>query len=135
MRILVVDDEFVSRKKMQKIMDSFGDFDECESVQSGSAAITAFKKALGNGMPFDLITLDIAMPEMDGTEVLYNIREIEKQKKVPKEKQVRILMVTSHSDKDTIITSIQAGCNDYIVKPFERKILIKKLEKLGFRVF
>ena len=131
MKTLVVDDELVSRKKMQKIMENFG---ECEAVESGSAAIATFKKALESWMPFDLITLDVLMPKMDGTEVLYTIREIEKEKKIPGEKQVKILMVTSHSDKDTIITSIQAGCDDYIVKPFDREVIIKKLEKLGFRV-
>ncbi len=130
MKTLVVDDELVSRKKMQKIMDGFS---ECEAVESGSAAIAAFQKALENGMPFDLITLDVLMPKMDGTEVLYTIREIEKEKKIPKEKQVKILMVTSHSDKDTFITSIQAGCDDYIVKPFDREVIINKLEKIGFK--
>ena len=129
MKTLVVDDELVSRKKMQRIMD---DFTECEAVESGSAAIAAFQKALENGMPFDLITLDVLMPKMDGTEALYIIREIEKEKKIPKEKQVKILMVTSHSDKDTIITCIQAGCDDYIVKPFDRETIVNKLEKLGF---
>ena len=131
MKTLVVDDELVSRKKMQKIMESLG---ECKAVETGSAAIAAFRKALESGMPFDLITLDIAMPEMDGTELLYTIREIEKEKKIPREKQIKILMVTSHSDKDTVITSIQAGCDDYIVKPFDREVIIKKLEKIGFRV-
>ena len=130
MKILIVDDELVSRRKMQKIMESLG---ECEAVESGSAAIAAFQKALENGMPFDLITLDVLMPKMDGTEVLYTIREIEKEKKIPKEKQVKILMVTSHSDRDSIITSIQAGCDDYIVKPFDREVIINKLEKIGFK--
>jgi two-component system chemotaxis response regulator CheY len=130
MKALVVDDELVSRKKLQKIMESLG---ECEAVESGSAAIAAFQKALENGMPFDLITLDVLMPKMDGTEVLYTIREIEKEKKIPKEKQVKILMVTSHSDKDTFITSIQAGCDDYIVKPFDREVIINKLQKIGFK--
>ncbi|MBW1691998.1 MAG: response regulator [Deltaproteobacteria bacterium] len=130
MKTLVVDDELVSRKKMQRIMDGFGEY---EAVESGSAAIAAFKNALETGTPFDLITLDIAMPGMDGTAVLYEIREIEKEKKIPKEKQVKILMVTSHSDRDTIITCIQAGCDDYIVKPFDREIVAKKLEKFGLK--
>jgi len=127
MKILVVDDELVSRKKMQKIMVNFG---ECEEFESGSEAITAFKKALENRTPFDLITLDIVMPELDGIEVLFEIREIENLKNIPEEKQVKILMVTSHSDRDNIITSIQAGCNDYIVKPFDREMVIEKLENI-----
>ncbi|MBW1706754.1 MAG: HDOD domain-containing protein [Deltaproteobacteria bacterium] len=127
MKILVVDDELVSRKKMQRIMDTLG---ECEAADSGKTAITAFKKAVESRRLFDLITLDVNMPEMDGTEVLYEIREIEKENKVPKEKQVKILMVTSSSDKDTIITCIQAECDDYVVKPFDKKMLAEKIEKI-----
>jgi putative nucleotidyltransferase with HDIG domain len=126
-KTLIVDDELVSRKTMQKIMESFG---ECEAVDSGKAAISAFKKAWENWTPFDLITLDVSMPDMDGTEVLYEIREIEKEKGVPKEKQIKILMVTSHSDKDTITTCIQAECDDYIVKPFDKETISKRIEKL-----
>ena len=124
MKILVVDDELVSRKKLQKIMDNLG---ICKAVDRGSAAIAAFKKAWENWAPFDLITLDIVMPEMDGKEVLYEIREIERKRKLPKGKQVKIMMVTSHSDKENVIACIQAGCDDYIVKPFDREAVIKKL--------
>ncbi|MBE9547496.1 MAG: HDOD domain-containing protein, partial [Proteobacteria bacterium] len=124
MKILVVDDELVSRKKLQKIMDGLG---ECEAVESGAAAITAFKEARGSGTPFDLITLDINMPEMDGIQVLYRIREIEKN--IPREKGIKIIIVTSHADKNTIVTCMQAGCDDFIVKPFDREMVIRKLEK------
>jgi len=131
MRVLIVDDELVGRMKMQKIMEHFG---ECESLENGSEAMTAFTNAWENWRPFNLITLDVAMPEMDGTEVAARIREIERAKNVSEENQAKILMVTGHSDKDTVITSIQAGCDDYIVKPFTKGVLIKKLRKLGFNV-
>jgi two-component system chemotaxis response regulator CheY len=131
MRVLIVDDELVGRTKMLKIMERFG---ECESLENGSEAITAFTNAWENWRPFNLITLDVVMPEMDGTEVAVRIREIERAKNVSEENQAKILMVTGHSDKDTVITSIQAGCDDYIVKPFTKEVLIKKLRKLGFNV-
>lgn len=126
MKILVVDDELVSRKKLQKIVGGLG---ECEAVESGAAAIAAFKEARGSGTPFDLITLDINMPEMDGIQVLYRIREIEKEKTIPRGKGVKIIIVTSHADKNTIVTCMQAGCDDFIVKPFDREMVIGKLEK------
>jgi len=107
---------------------------ECVAVESGQAALKEFKKAWENLVPFDLITLDVSMPKMDGTEVLYEVREIEKIKKIPKEKLAKILMVTSHSDKGTIFTCIQAQCNDYILKPFKKEMVLKKIEKLGFTV-
>ena len=69
------------------------------------------------------------MPEMDGIEILHAIRE--KEKNIPKKKGVKVIMVSSHKDRDSIIASVQTGCDDYITKPFEREIIIKKLDKLG----
>ena len=131
MNTLIVDDELVSRKTIQKIMMSFG---ECEAVESGSEAVTAFKQALENGATFNFITLDVTMPEMDGTEVLYEIRNIENEMKIPNENRVKILMVTSQADKETVITCIQAGCDDYITKPFDKGKLMVKLERMGLVV-
>ena len=50
------------------------------------------------------------------------------------EKHMKILMVTSHADRDTVITCIQAECNDYILKPFEKEVVMGKMRKLGFCV-
>ena len=78
------------------------------------------------------MTLDISMPGMDGIEVLLQIRK--REKKIPKEKRIKILMVTAHSDKDSVTICITAGCDDYIVKPFTRKVVIKKVEEFGFKL-
>lgn len=128
MNILVVDDELVSRKKLRKIMSSFG---ECEEVESGEAAIKTFEQAWENSTPFDFITLDVAMPEMGGTEVLHRIRELEIQKGLPLEKRVKIFMVTSYSEKDTVTAAAKVGCDDYIIKPFSRETILAKLKKCG----
>ena len=130
MKILVVDDELVSRKKMKMIMDSLG---ECKAVECGRDAIAAYQEAWEKWSPFDLITLDIFMPEMNGTEVLSTIRKIELEKNIPADKRVKIFMVTSQSDKDTIITCVHSGCNDFITKPFDRETVFKKLHSCGFR--
>ena len=73
------------------------------------------------------------MPDMDGTEVLYHIRK--KEKNIPKEKRVKVIMVTSHKDKGSIITSVQAGCDDYVTKPFDKETLVAKLDKMGVKYF
>ena len=131
MKVLIVDDELVSRKKMQSIMAQFA---SCEAAETGGQALESFKKAWDNWTPYDLISLDISMPDMNGMDVLFEIREMEKDRGIPMERKVKIMMVTSHADKDTIITAVTAGCDNYIVKPFNRTSVVSKLSKLGFQV-
>ena len=87
MKILVVDDEMVSREKMKMIMSHFG---ECEAVESGADAVEKFVGAWNGWTPYDLISLDVQMPEMDGVEVLNRIRGMEREKNVPESKRVKV---------------------------------------------
>ena len=128
MRILVVDDEIVSRKKMVKILDKVG---ECEVALTGTQALEVFQEALEKQTPFDLITLDIMMPEIDGKQILQHIRNHEKDKEIPSEKRVKVFMVSAATDKDTIISCIKTGCDDYITKPFSKDTVMKKLGMNG----
>jgi two-component system chemotaxis response regulator CheY len=129
MRILVVDDESVSRKVLRKALEAFG---QCEEAEDGREATAAFKQAWEESSPFDLLMLDVSMPDMDGREVLHQIRNLEKDMKVPNRGQTKIVMVTSHSEEDTVLTCLRAGCNDFIVKPFDQGVLFEKLARLGF---
>lgn len=126
MRILVVDDELVSRKKMLKIVDSLG---KCEAVVNGKAAISAVRTALEKWELFDLITLDVSMPDIEGTEVLATIRDLEDKRGLSDDEKAKILMVTSHSDVDTVKACV-GKCDGYIIKPFNKEILQDKLKKI-----
>jgi len=128
LKILIADDEIVSRNKMQKLMDKIGD---CLAVESGKEALDVLKQAFLADKPFHLVMLDIVMPEMDGIETLTEIRAFEEEKKVPQEKRVKVIMVTAYSDKKTILKCIRAGCDDYIKKPFKKEMIIKKMVKQG----
>jgi HD-like signal output (HDOD) protein len=114
--------------KIQKIME---DFCEIDVVDCGQAAIAAYKRSIDTKAPYDLITLDVSMPDLDGREVLKTIREIETENGTNGKQVVKVLMITSSSDKETVLSSIQAGCDDYLVKPFNRDIISDKLEKFG----
>ncbi|MFH2058706.1 MAG: response regulator [Pseudomonadota bacterium] len=127
MRTLVVDDELVSRKKMAKILNHFG---PCDSVKNGKAAISVVKTAVEENNQYDLITLDISMPEISGTQVLTAIREIEEEHELRTEKKAKILMVTSHSDIETV-KACAGKCNGYVVKPFNKDLMVEKLTKIN----
>ncbi len=128
MRILIVDDNASGREMMQNQMNSYG---ECELAESGGAAIIAFEKARDDMEPFDLIMLDISMPEMDGVEVLLKIRDMENKQKYTKQKRAKVMMVTASADKDTVARCIDAGCDSYVVKPLDKQDIINKLQALG----
>ena len=127
MRILVVDDEVVSRKKMMK---SVSDLGTCEGVQNGNAALSAVRTALEEWKLYNLITLDISMPDISGTEVLTQIRDMETQRGLDSEERATIFMVTSHSDIDTVKACV-GKCNGYIIKPFNKEVVMEKLKKAG----
>ena len=130
MRILIVDDEMVSRTKLELIMEYFGD---CKTVDHGDDALAAFLKAHRDDDPFNLIMLDINLPGMDGIQLLSAIRQAEKELGIEKSRQAKILMTSSYRDKQRIVASVQSGCDDYIGKPFNLELIRYKLDKLGIK--
>lgn len=112
-------------------MDALG---ECTAVDNSKAALAAFDKAVADDAPFDLITLDVSMPEMDGRQVLQAIRKRELAKKMPKADRVKIIMVTARMNMATIKTCIKLGCNGYLSKPVTRFQLLETFGKLGFDI-
>jgi HD-like signal output (HDOD) protein/DNA-binding NarL/FixJ family response regulator len=130
MRILIIDDEMVSRTKLELIMEYFGD---CEALDSGDDALAVFYEAHQENDPFDLIMLDINLPGMDGIQLLSAIRQAEKELDIEQSRQAKILMTSSYRDKKRIIASVQSGCDDYIGKPFNLELIRYRLDKLGIK--
>jgi two-component system chemotaxis response regulator CheY len=128
MRILIVDDDAKNRKLLTHIVNRFG---ECQAVESGTEAIMAFKDAWMAWRPFGLILMDIMMPGMSGEEALASIRQMERERKIDPDHQAKIIMITALSDMEIVKRCFQAGCNDYIVKPFDAETVLQKLAKLG----
>ena len=77
MRILIVEDEFITRKIVQSILSSYG---ECDIAVDGEEAVQAFTMAWESNKPYDLICMDILMPNKDGHQALKEIREKEAQR-------------------------------------------------------
>jgi putative nucleotidyltransferase with HDIG domain len=130
MRILIIDDEMVSRTKLELIMEYFGD---CKTLEHGNDALTAFHEAHQNDDPFNLIMLDINLPGMDGIQVLSAIRKAEKELNIEASRRAKILMTSSYRDKERIVASVQSGCDDYIGKPFDLDLIRNRLDKLGVK--
>lgn len=128
MRILVVDDDGPCRKLLETMLAKLG---ELEAAEGGREALSAFKGAWEDWRPFNLIFLDILMPDIDGKQVLLKIRELEKEKKISEQNQARIIMVTGLSEEEMVRDCLINGCDDFIVKPIDIKLVFEKVKKLG----
>jgi two-component system chemotaxis response regulator CheY len=128
MKILIVEDDFTSRRLMQIYLADFG---QVFIAVNGREAVTAFENAMKDGQPYDMICLDIVMPEMDGQQALTAIREIEKQHGVGSLDAVKVIMTTAKSESDDIFSAFRTGCEAYIVKPVRKPELLEEMQKLG----
>ncbi|MHC4586532.1 MAG: response regulator, partial [Planctomycetota bacterium] len=107
LKILVAEDDFACRKLLQSFLSEYGD---CFVVINGHKAVEAVKDALDEGQPYDLICLDIMMPEMDGHEALESIRKIENEHGIAGLDGVKVIMTTALSDSASVIGAFKAGC-------------------------
>ena len=72
------------------------------------------------------------MPHLDGHTIITEIRQSEKEYRIPEEDKAKIMMVTSLSDPVTIQKAYEFGCDAYVVKPVDSASLCTEMEKLGF---
>lgn len=129
MKILIVDDEFVSRTKLLKILDCLG---ECHQAVCGQEAIDAFEMAHQDKSPYSLMTVDIRLPDMAGQDLVTKVRDYEQANGIAqKDLETRILMVSALKDSKSIISSFKQGCEGYITKPFDRHKIFGELTKLN----
>jgi two-component system chemotaxis response regulator CheY len=128
MKILIAEDDFASRKILQKLLEKYG---ECDLVVDGMEAIDAFIMANKMDEPYDLVCLDIMMPKVDGLAVLKTIRNIEKQNGVPGDKNVKIIMTSALNESEIVHDSFESGSEGYVVKPLNAQGFIDLLHKLN----
>ena len=128
MKCLIVEDNRQDYQLLSRMLMNYGDSDFAEN---GHDAFEIFKQAQAAEEPYDVIFLDIMMPGIDGNEVLRKIREWEKNN-LGNGKPVQIVMASSKSDTDTIITSDDDGCQHFFMKPYDKNDLVLLMEKMGF---
>lgn len=128
MKCLIVEDNFVARRLMQSYLSSYG---KCDIVVDGNEAVEAFRQAIFFKKPYDLICLDIMMPNMDGHEALKAIRQIESDRGINGLDGVKVIVTTALDNSQNVTDSLRKGCEAYIVKPIEKDKLIEEMEKLG----
>ncbi|GEK74067.1 MULTISPECIES: chemotaxis response regulator CheY [Halomonas] len=118
MSILVVDDFPTMRRIVRSLLKELG-FTNVEEAEDGQEALNKLKAG-----GFEFVVSDWNMPNLDGLEMLKQIRADDDLKELP------VLMVTAEAKKENIIAAAQAGANGYVVKPFTSATLEEKLNKI-----
>jgi two-component system chemotaxis response regulator CheY len=127
MKVLVVEDDFASRKLLRKYLEPYG---ECDIAVNGEEAIDVFQLSLVDNKPYDLICLDIMLPKIDGQEVLKKVREIESAQGIHGVKGSKIIMTTALNDPQNIMKAFKSQCEAYLTKPIDQASLIEELKNL-----
>jgi len=104
----------------------------CDSAVNGREALEAVEFAYENNEPYDLICLDIMMPEMDGQEALVRIRDMEESRGIHGLARSRVIMTTCLDDAQNILRAFSHGqCEAYLTKPVLPEKLSSQLRELG----
>jgi len=115
-KILVTDDAAFMRMQLKDILTKLG-HEVIGEAENGLDAIEQYKK-----LAPEIITMDITMPEMDGIEAVKEIRKINP--------DVKIIMCSAMGQQGMVVEAIQAGAEDFIVKPFTPERIKEALEKI-----
>lgn len=118
MKILIVDDFSTMRRIVRNLLKELG-YANADEAEDGAVALGKLK---GGG--FEFVVSDLNMPNMNGFELLRNIRAEADLKHLP------VLLVTAEAKKEDIVTAAQLGASGYIVKPFTKATLEEKLNKI-----
>jgi two-component system chemotaxis response regulator CheY len=128
MKTLIVEDDFTSRLFLQTFLSRFG---ACHIAVNGKEAVEAFRMATDNRSPYDLICMDIMMPEMDGQEAVKQIRAMEQARSASLPSSgVKIIMTTAVTDIKVVMQSFRELCDAYLFKPIDTAKLLSELISL-----
>jgi two-component system, chemotaxis family, chemotaxis protein CheY len=128
MRILIVEDDMMSRKLMAAYLQGYG---KCDLACNGREALEAVVLAQLEGEHFNLVCLDIMMPGMSGQEVLKHIRNVERELGVLPDDEAKIIMTSALHDCENVMGAFREQCDGYLVKPIEKSKLIELLQELN----
>ena len=125
---MVVDDDLHCRQIVEVALKNCCEF---VSMASGVEAVECFINTFRNKeKKFKVILLDFEMPEMNGIDVIVAIKKAEEARKIPRDQQVKIIMTTSHSDREIVVGCKTVGCHHYIIKPVTKDKLQEKFKLL-----
>jgi two-component system chemotaxis response regulator CheY len=128
MKTLIVEDDFTCRLLLQEILKKYG---PAHVAINGKEAVEAVRVALEVGEPYNLICMDIMMPEMDGQAALKEIRSLEEAQGIASIRGVKVIMVTTLDDSQSVLESFKSLCDAYVIKPLNKEKLLGYIKGFG----
>jgi two-component system, chemotaxis family, chemotaxis protein CheY len=128
MKCLIVEDDQVSSRVLEKMIARYGSSD---LVANGQDAVEQFRQAHDANLPYDLVLMDIMMPEIDGLKAVLAFREMESLLGIPGVKGVKVIMTTALVDPRTVMKALyESGASSYLIKPIRLQKLEEELRAL-----
>ena len=115
-KVLIVDDAAFMRMMLKDILQK-NDFEVVAEAENGKVGVAVYQK-----FKPDIVTMDITMPEMNGIDAVKAIKALDA--------NAKIVMVSAMGQQPMVIEAIQAGANDFIVKPFQPERVIEAISKV-----
>jgi len=119
MRVLIIDDSRAIRRIIGEMMKSLG-----YEITEAANGIEALQRLEEFGAP-DICFVDWNMPEMNGLEFIKAVRE------KPEYRDLPLMMITTETEMERMAQAFVAGVNEYIMKPFDKEMIVEKLNILG----
>jgi len=131
MKILIVEDNPHNCQLLEGLLAPYG---SVKVAVNGKLGLTAYEEAHQQNEPFDLIFLDIVMPEMDGNELHSLIRKYEKDQGIhDEESQVKVVISTSKECANQMYASFSLGAFHYFLKPYHKEELDDLMDQMGYQ--
>jgi two-component system chemotaxis response regulator CheY len=125
LRGLVCEDDLASRLLMTAFLSRYG---QCDAAVNGREAVDAFRNASGQARKYDLVCMDVRMPEMDGPEAVRRIRELECDAGISAARGVKVVIMTAVDDLGEVIRCFEEFSDAYLMKPVNLTNLLRQLK-------
>ena len=123
MKMLLIDDEPIALTKLELMLTNLG---TCHTAVNGVQATEHFVQSIEENQPYDLVMIDIELPDVTGLELLNRFCALEQKNGIPPAKKV---MVTAHSKVDYVVKA-RNRCDAFLVKPIRKAMLLEKIQAL-----
>jgi len=132
MKILVIEDDYSSSIMFQRYLENYG---KCETVSTGFDGMQKYIESISSGQQYNLIIIDIILPDMNGYEVLETIRAEEDARKYIDAERTKIILTTSLDDEENrkLAEKLTPGLETYYTKKFVLEGFDEKLQELGLQ--